>query len=65
MYKFKSTTMLQTQTYESKQDPKVKHSTPSAKPRMCIAGKAGTKIKVRLEFLEGRMYLPIIRVERI
>jgi hypothetical protein len=32
---------------------------------MCIAGKAGTKIKLRLEFLEGRLYLPIIRVEQI
>jgi hypothetical protein len=27
---------------------------------MYIAGKAGTKIKLRLEFLEGRLYLPII-----
>jgi hypothetical protein len=44
---------------------KVKHSTPCAKPRMCIAGKAGTKIKLHLEFLEGRLYLPIIRIERI
>jgi hypothetical protein len=24
---------------------------------MCIAGKTGTKIKLRLEFLEGRLYL--------
>ncbi|MDR0704264.1 MAG: hypothetical protein LBF88_04675 [Planctomycetaceae bacterium] len=45
--------------------PKVKHSTPCAKPRMCIAGKAGTKIKLRFEFLEGWFYLPIIRVDRI
>jgi insertion element IS1 protein InsB len=45
--------------------PKTKHSTPCAKPRMCIAGKAGTKVKVRNEFLEGKLHLPIIRVERI
>ncbi|MDR2756406.1 MAG: hypothetical protein LBC20_11925 [Planctomycetaceae bacterium] len=45
--------------------PKVKYSTPCAKPRMCIASKAGTKIKLHLELLEGRLYLPIIRVERI
>jgi hypothetical protein len=32
---------------------------------MCIAGKSGTKIKLRLEFPEGRLYLPIIRVEQI
>ncbi|MDR2441618.1 MAG: hypothetical protein LBE12_19830 [Planctomycetaceae bacterium] len=45
--------------------PKVKHSTPFAKPRICLADKAGTKIKLRFEFLEGRLYLPIIRVEQI
>jgi hypothetical protein len=45
--------------------PKTKHSTPCAKPRMCIAGKAGAKVKLRLEFLERRLYLPIIKVERI
>jgi transposase InsO family protein len=45
--------------------PKAKHSTLCAKPSMCIAGKAGTKVKVRLEFLDGRLHLPIIRVERI
>jgi putative transposase len=45
--------------------PKVKYSTPCTKPRMCIGGKAGTKIKLRLEFLEGRLYLPIIHIERI
>jgi hypothetical protein len=32
---------------------------------MCIAGKAGTKVKLHLEFLGGRLYLPIIRVERV
>jgi hypothetical protein len=37
----------------------------NAKPRMCIAGKSGTKIKLRLEFLESRLYLPIIHIERI
>ena len=45
--------------------PKAKHSTPCASPRMCIGGKAGAKVKVRLEFLEGRRHLPIIKVERI
>jgi len=45
--------------------PRAKHSTPCAKPRMCIAGRAGAKIKARLEFLEGRQHLPIIKVERI
>jgi putative transposase len=44
--------------------PRAKHSTPCAKPRMCIAGRAGAKVKVRLEFLEGRPHLPIIKVER-
>ncbi|GHT46469.1 hypothetical protein FACS189454_07650 [Planctomycetales bacterium] len=44
---------------------KVKHSTPCAKPRMCTSGKAGTKVKVRLEFLDARLHLPIIKVERI
>ena len=45
--------------------PKAKHSTPCAKPRMCIAGRSGAKVKIRLEFLEGRRHLPIIQVERI
>ncbi len=45
--------------------PLAKHSTPCAKPRMCIAGKSGTKIRMRLEFLEGRLHLPIPKVERI
>jgi hypothetical protein len=44
--------------------PLAKHSTPCAAPRMCIAGRAGAKVKVRLEFLEGRLHLPIIKVER-
>jgi hypothetical protein len=54
--------MQQTQNHESKQDQKTKHSIPCAKPRMCITGKAGTKIKLHLEFLEGRLHLPIIKV---
>ena len=45
--------------------PLAKHSTPCAAPRMCIAGRAGAKVKVRLAFLEGRPHLPIIKVERI
>jgi hypothetical protein len=44
---------------------KVKHSTPCAKPRRCITSKARTKIKLHLEFLEGWLHLPSIRVERI
>jgi hypothetical protein len=36
----------------------------NAKPRMCIAGRAGAKVKVRLEFPEGRRHLPIVKVER-
>ncbi|MCL2120186.1 MAG: hypothetical protein FWH27_17360 [Planctomycetaceae bacterium] len=40
-------------------------STPCARPRMCVAGRAGAKVKVKLEFLEGRRHLPIIKVERI
>ncbi len=39
--------------------------TPCAKPRMCVAGKAGAKVRVRLEFLEGRLHLPILKIERI
>jgi hypothetical protein len=45
--------------------PLAKHKTPCASPRMCIAGRAGAKINVHLDFLEGRLHLPIIRVERI
>jgi len=45
--------------------PLAKHSTPCAKPQMCVAGRAGAKVKVLLEFLEGRRHLPIIKVERI
>jgi hypothetical protein len=41
------------------------HGVECAKPRICIAGKNGTKIKLHLEFLEGRLYLLIIRAERI
>jgi hypothetical protein len=44
--------------------PLAKHSTPCSAPRMCIAGRSGTKVNVRLEFLEGRLHLPIIKVER-
>jgi hypothetical protein len=45
--------------------PLAKHKTPCASPRMRIAGRAGAKLNVRLEFLEGRLHLPIIRVERV
>ncbi len=45
--------------------PLAKHSTPCAKPRMCFSGRSGAKVRVRLEFLEGRLHLPIIKVVRI
>jgi len=40
--------------------PKVRHSTPCAKPRAMMAGKAGRHADVRLSFLEGRPHLPIL-----
>ena len=43
----------------------VSHSTPCASPRMMIAGKAGAKVKVKIEFLGGKHHLPILYVERI
>lgn len=45
--------------------PLARHKTPCASPRMCIAGKAGAKVRVRLEFLEGRLHLPVLKVERV
>lgn len=47
-------------------EPRVglKHSSPCAKPRIMMAGKAGRKVKVELSFLEGRKHLPIIQVLR-
>ena len=45
--------------------PLAKHSITCAKPRMCIAGRSGAKVKVKLEFLDGRRHLPILKVERI
>jgi len=45
--------------------PLAKHATPCTAPRTCIAGRTGAKVKVKLEFLEGRRHLPIIKVERI
>jgi len=44
--------------------PKVHHSTPCAKPRMMMAGKAGRKINLHLSFLDGRSHLPILTVQR-
>jgi putative transposase len=44
--------------------PKVRHSTPCAKPRMMMAGKAGRHIDIRLSFLEGRSHLPTLTVRR-
>ena len=45
--------------------PLVKHSTPCATPRMIIAGKAGAKVKARIEFLGGRSHLQVFHIERI
>ena len=47
-------------------EPRVglKHSSPCAKPRTMMAGKAGRKVNVKLSFLEGRKHLPIIQVLR-
>jgi hypothetical protein len=56
---------MQNQELKHETRPKIKLSTPCAKPRMCIADKDGTKIKLHLEFLEERLHLPIIHVERI
>jgi putative transposase len=42
----------------------LKHSSPCAKPRTMMAGKAGRKVNVHLTFLEGRKHLPIIQVLR-
>jgi hypothetical protein len=41
-----------------------KHSSPCAKPRMMMAGKAGRKVKVQITFLEGRKHLPVLKVLR-
>ena len=40
------------------------HSSPCAKPRTMMAGKAGRKVNVQLSFLEGRKHLPILKVLR-
>ena len=45
--------------------PLVSHSTPCASPRMIIAGKAGARVKARIEYLGGRSHLPVLHVERI
>ncbi|MCL2120109.1 MAG: hypothetical protein FWH27_16960 [Planctomycetaceae bacterium] len=37
---------------------------PCVKPRMCVTGRSGAKVKVKHDFLEGRQHLPIIKVER-
>jgi len=42
----------------------LKHSSPCAKPRIMMAGKAGRKVKIQLSFLEGRKHLPILKVLR-
>ena len=42
----------------------LKHSSPCAKPRTMMAGKAGRKIDVQIAFLEGRKHLPIIQILR-
>ncbi|MCL2743979.1 MAG: hypothetical protein FWE67_09015 [Planctomycetaceae bacterium] len=45
--------------------PLANAETPGASPRTSIADKIDTKIRVRLEFLEGRKHLPIIHISRI
>jgi len=44
--------------------PKVRHSTPCAKPRVMMAGKAGRHVDLRLLFLEGRSHLPVLTIQR-
>jgi hypothetical protein len=56
--------MPQMQSQELKHAPK-SNIRLHALNRECASLKNGTKIKRRLEFLEGRLYQPIIRIERI
>jgi len=44
--------------------PKVRHSSPCAKPRVMMAGKAGRHVDLRLLFLEGRSHLPVLTIQR-
>ena len=42
-----------------------KHSTPCASPGMMIRGKAGVKVKLAVNFLNGNRLLPIVKIERV
>jgi transposase InsO family protein len=42
-----------------------KHSMPCASPRTCIRGKAGSNIKLVLDFVDGKRSLPIVRIEKV
>jgi hypothetical protein len=44
--------------------PKARHSTPCARPRMMMRGKAGRKVDLQLSFLGGRRHLPILVTQR-
>ena len=44
--------------------PKARHSTPCAKPRMMMRGKAGRKVELQLSFLGERLHLPILVARR-
>ncbi len=42
-----------------------KQATPCAAPRMCIRGKAGVKVKLVLDYVDGKRLLPIVKLERV
>ena len=42
-----------------------KQATPCASPRMMIRGKAGVKIKLALDFVNGNRLLPIVKIEKV
>jgi len=42
-----------------------KHSTPCAAPRMCIRGKAGVKVKLVVDFVNGNRLLPVVKIEKV
>jgi len=42
-----------------------KHSTPCAAPRTCIRGKAGVKVKLAIDFVNGNRLLPVVKIEKV
>jgi len=42
-----------------------KHSTPCAAPRMYIRGKAGVKVKLAIDFVNGNRLLSIVKIEKV